>query len=286
MARPLQSQDLDSDMEFQHGEIYERMALHDTFGGNRQKGIANTRSHPFIFVFNLESGDKYGYEDEFISSDRFLYTGQGREDDQEMIRENRKLRDHASEGNALHLFEEVTHFDSPNDRTVVTYLGEFRYEDHHIERLPDRNGNKRDAFRFVLERVDDEMQSEIEVTDQSPADLLRQLAQQQTGNQSTERVRSRPLRSDAVKQFALSVADGVCQGCGEPAPFVDADDEPFMEVHHLTRRSDGGPDRPSNVIALCPNCHRRVHYGKDGAEFNNQLIEQVAERTERLREMT
>ncbi|MDY7081344.1 MAG: HNH endonuclease [Halobacteria archaeon] len=45
-----------------------------------------------------------------------------------------------------------------------------------------------------------------------------------------------------------------------------------MEVHHLHRHSDGGVDHPDNVIALCPNCHRRVHYGKDGDSFNQKLI--------------
>jgi 5-methylcytosine-specific restriction protein A len=37
------------------------------------------------------------------------------------------------------------------------------------------------------------------------------------------------------------------------------------------------------VIAVCPNCHRRVHYGEDGDAFNNDLIETAEERNERLR---
>ncbi|THE64894.1 HNH endonuclease [Salinadaptatus halalkaliphilus] len=68
-------------------------------------------------------------------------------------------------------------------------------------------------------------------------------------------------------------ADGVCQGCDEPAPFTDTDGEPFLEVHHLQRRSDGGPDHPDNVVALCPNCHRRVHHGPDGEAFDRALLE-------------
>ncbi len=36
--------------------------------------------------------------------------------------------------------------------------------------------------------------------------------------------------------------------------------------------SDGGPDHPSFVIALCPTCHRRVHYGFDGLEYNEDLV--------------
>ncbi|MFB6177259.1 MAG: HNH endonuclease, partial [Halobaculum sp.] len=57
------------------------------------------------------------------------------------------------------------------------------------------------------------------------------------------------------------------------------DGEPYLEVHHLHRLSDDGPDHPDNVIALCPTCHARVHHGSDGDEFNEQLIERVASRS-------
>jgi len=85
-----------------------------------------------------------------------------------------------------------------------------------------------------------------------------------------------------VKEFALRHADGVCQGCNQEAPFVDESGEPFLEVHHLHRRSDGGADEPENVIALCPNCHRRVHHGQDGKEFNRQLIEKAKDRNKKI----
>ena len=81
-----------------------------------------------------------------------------------------------------------------------------------------------------------------------------------------------------VKEYALRVADGVCQGCGENAPFENDDGDPFLEVHHLYRRSDGGAVHPDNVVALCPNYHRRVHHGKDGDEFNEKLRERAGRR--------
>lgn len=84
-------------------------------------------------------------------------------------------------------------------------------------------------------------------------------------------------RSDVVRLFALRVADGVCQGCDREAPFIDENGDPFLDVHHLHRRSDGGADHPDNVIAICPNCHRRVHHGRDGYQFNQDLIEKVEE---------
>ena len=50
---------------------------------------------------------------------------------------------------------------------------------------------------------------------------------------------------------------------------------PYLEPHHTTRLSDGGVDHPRPVIALCPTCHRKVHYGVGGAELNTRLIAQL-----------
>jgi hypothetical protein len=61
---------------------------------------------------------------------------------------------------------------------------------------------------------------------------------------------------------ALAIADGVCQGCKQKAPFRAVDGRPFLEVHHIIPLSLGGPDVLSNVVALCPNCHRKQHFGK------------------------
>ena len=63
---------------------------------------------------------------------------------------------------------------------------------------------------------------------------------------------------------ALSRAAGVCERCASPAPFVRASDgSPFLEVHHLQPLALGGKDSLENVLALCPNCHREVHFGKN-----------------------
>lgn len=60
--------------------------------------------------------------------------------------------------------------------------------------------------------------------------------------------------------WALSNAKGVCEMCDLPAPFLRGNGEPFLEVHHVRPLSEGGPDLHDNVVALCPNCHRELHY--------------------------
>jgi hypothetical protein len=39
-----------------------------------------------------------------------------------------------------------------------------------------------------------------------------------------------------------------------------------IDVHHIVHVSDGGGNEPSNLLALCPNCHRLHHQGVIPAE--------------------
>ena len=70
-------------------------------------------------------------------------------------------------------------------------------------------------------------------------------------------------RNPYVIVEVLERANGICEKCHKPAPFFrDVDNTPYLEVHHKIPLSEGGNDTVNNAIALCPNCHRQVHYGK------------------------
>lgn len=88
-------------------------------------------------------------------------------------------------------------------------------------------------------------------------------------------VRVQYLRAVAVKKYVLARADGYCEGCREPAPFVDSCGKPYLEPHHIHRLADEGPDHPKNVVAVCPNCHRRAHHSKDADDFKKRLVRVV-----------
>jgi 5-methylcytosine-specific restriction protein A len=270
--------------EFEVGQKYNRWELHDRFGGQRYSGIATPADRALIFIFTGESGEDYGYEDEFRDDGTFLYTGEGATGDMTMEGGNMAIREHRHHNESLHLFEDT---DYP---WIVTYVGQYEYVGHDWVTLEDKEDHDREAIRFRLEPVGG---TEIEIDDGTPASLSEAELFEKTkgsvpsGGQGGSRetssgTRRRYARSELVKEFALRVAEGVCQGCEEEAPFIDESGSPFLEVHHLHRRSDGGADDPENVIALCPNCHRRVHYGQDGDEFNRELIEKVGTRNQRL----
>ncbi len=70
------------------------------------------------------------------------------------------------------------------------------------------------------------------------------------------------IRNPDVVAQVLHRANGICEACLQPAPFVKKSDGlPYLEVHHKIRLADGGDDSVENAIALCPNCHRKFHYG-------------------------
>lgn len=66
-------------------------------------------------------------------------------------------------------------------------------------------------------------------------------------------------RNPYISQYVKRRAKGVCQLCGAIAPFNDTKGNPYLETHHIVWLSKGGPDSIDNTVALCPNCHRRVH---------------------------
>ena len=47
------------------------------------------------------------------------------------------------------------------------------------------------------------------------------------------------------------------------APFLRAkDNSPYLEIHHWITLAEGGDDTIENACALCPNCHRELHFGQ------------------------
>jgi len=69
-------------------------------------------------------------------------------------------------------------------------------------------------------------------------------------------------RNRDVVAAALVRANGICECCKLKAPFTRASSgRPYLEVHHRVQLAHGGEDTPENAIAICPNCHRNLHFG-------------------------
>lgn len=71
-------------------------------------------------------------------------------------------------------------------------------------------------------------------------------------------------RNLAVVAGALARSKGACEmpGCNTSL-FKKADGSNFLEVHHIVPLSEGGDDTLVNAAALCPMCHRELHFGAE-----------------------
>jgi hypothetical protein len=81
-------------------------------------------------------------------------------------------------------------------------------------------------------------------------------------------------RSPAVRSAVLLRADGLCESCGQPG-FATPTGETYLETHHVVALSAGGPDVIWNVVALCPNDHRRAHYSGVRDAIQQALIQKL-----------
>ena len=82
-------------------------------------------------------------------------------------------------------------------------------------------------------------------------------------------------RDPRIVAWILEESKGICECCDKPAPFNKTDGDFYLEVHHLKRLADKGSDTITNAVALCPNCHREMHYGENRDEILNQLYSKI-----------
>jgi len=78
-------------------------------------------------------------------------------------------------------------------------------------------------------------------------------------------------RSPHVRRDVLMRARGLCEWCEEEG-FTTESGAIYLESHHIIPLSESGDDSSSNVIALCPNDHRKCHYGKDKESYKAELL--------------
>jgi 5-methylcytosine-specific restriction endonuclease McrA len=84
------------------------------------------------------------------------------------------------------------------------------------------------------------------------------------------------IRDPYVVAAALLRAKNLCEmpNCTSLL-FNRDDDKPYLEVHHITPLGEGGDDELNNTSALCPRCHRELHYGKLRSQKRATLSDEI-----------
>ncbi len=165
-------------------------------------------------------------------------------------------------GNELRLyFNRESHF-YPTSNTIwfiftrpresVPYIGEMNIDEWEYI-INGKNETAAYEADYALDDEDELYQKEIH----SP--------QAQAGQSQQTVTRHKRNANTAAKE--IRNAGYTCQYSSLHTSFMSAaSGKPYVEVHHLipisySRHFSYSLDVPANLIVLCPNCHRAIHYG-------------------------
>lgn len=200
-----------------------------------------------------------------------------------MDKGNAAVLHHAANGRGIHLFVE-----SPK-RVHVRYEGQMVCAGHEIRQAPDVTGNDRDAIVFhllPLAATEDAVEAapapegiepEARLWSMPVTELRDRMFGRTDDGRVSRKIGKRNVYSRArdLRVYVLRRANGVCEACKAKAPFLKPDGYPYLEPHHIRRRSDGGPDHPLSVAGVCPNCHKQAHDGSDANDLKEKLTATV-----------
>lgn len=266
--------------DFKIGENYNRkIDIHDKYKGNEQAGISASKEHPFVFLFTGEAGEKFGYADHWKDG-VFHYTGAGRRGDMTFDHYNKSIRDHVQDGRDLLLFKML------GKGKPCQFIGQFVCTGYDIEQIQDADKQMRNGIIFQLRNVDEE----VELDNQDYSHIIKRNSRRELWvkayaaassakkTKASEGKREYLERNVNIKAYVLARSEGICECCGDPAPFKKKDGTPYLEPHHIRKLSDKGMDHPRMVAAITPNCHRKIHYGINGDDIDDKLINIIGEK--------
>lgn len=194
----------------------------------------------------------------------------------ERINKNISTLLHSIEGEKdIKLFtgEDSSRWDAPQ-----RFAGNFRCIGYFITSKNTKHGdNKTIVFRLKPQFIPSKHIDIKPITESERLDLINHNTQESIMASSLKKMTVKEYfpRSLKIKIRALQQADGICQLCHNEGPFLDDQGETFLEIHHIRPLGEGGKDCLSNVIALCPNCHRAAHLSNKRAEIRAALQAKV-----------
>ncbi len=86
-----------------------------------------------------------------------------------------------------------------------------------------------------------------------------------------ERHRDVFARSPEVRRRVLKRAGGKCERCERPG-FATISGRIYLETHHVIPLCEQGDDATSNMVALCPDDHRRAHLSTHMLTIRDELL--------------
>lgn len=268
---------------FTIGQEYERSQLLEFVGSKQaQTGVIWGKKEPgcLIVTSGGRHGKKVGYSDQPLENGCWWYFGQGQRGDHAPANAANAKLIAAQQSILLFTTREPTAREvrqRGNYKKLFEFQGLFNVSDYDVI-VPEAGARNKDRLlRFLLVPSDSEGLLLDNSPSTSPPDILllrEEILAQMRPNAAPKGVALAEYRrrNGKIRRYAVLRAQGKCEACGCPAPFLDDQGNGFLEVHHILRLADDGIDAPQNVAAICPNCHRRAHHSVDRADFRQQLL--------------
>jgi len=264
------------------GMVLSNDEVSTAFGVGNAGGMRWSSANNLLVI--ITDHTKALYDDRW-DEDILHYTGMGRIGDQTLTGQNLRLAEQRVRGVDVHLCE-VFQKNEYQYKGRVELAGEV-----YTESQPGDDGVNRRVYIFPLRIVNGEAislptEKDIAtVAGQRRRSLrklsLSKLVQAAIGSQQEKpgvrhAVSIQYQRSEAVALLVKHLANGVCDLCQQDAPFQTGEG-PYLECHHIVRLADSGPDTLENTVALCPNCHRKMH-ALNRNEDRTRLARRIARR--------
>ena len=234
------------------------------------RGIRVNNKKNIIAV--IMSHDK-AYDDRW-EDDILYYTGEGKKGKQKPTAQGNKALIISKETNSkIYLFDKVT-TDKYLYRGEVYTVGSVKTEKQY-----DEDYNLRDVLQFQLKFVDETRKITYSPEDEKIIEDEKNKYINSLTDENIHKI-AKTIKAGEIKYYYVKQAErnktiskdtknranGICDLCGKEAPFKTKEG-PYLESHHVITIAEGGPDVIYNTVALCPNCHRRMHSLKDPKDF-------------------
>lgn len=256
-----------NNIKFKIGDVVSNGDIIQEFKCANMGGMRRSKETNTLVI--ISDHTKGLYEDKWY--DGILhYTGMGKNDDQDInFAQNKTLNQSNSNGVEVHLFEVFK-------RAEYIYMGQVELaEKPYTENQKGEDGEERLVWMFPLKLkdkvgIDYELVKKYEeakvkrLSDMPKHELERRAFDTEYSEVVSRTTTSKTyIRNIYVSEYAKRRANGICELCEKEAPFLDRKGNPYLENHHIDWLSEGGEDNVENTVALCPNCHKKMHIQDD-----------------------
>lgn len=249
------------------GNVYSNNEISNTFKCSYMGGMRRSLQTNSLVLIAKHNNPLY--DDQWTDEGILNYTGMGTTGNQSIsYAQNKILATAKQEGIKVYLFESYKDNEYYYDGEVEIFGSIFQAEELDAE------GNLREVIKFPLRKIksDSNIVINLESIKQSEKEKIKEVqkhsiedVKKKAKESENKIVMSKEVkttyreRNQFIAEYTKNRTKGICDLCGEEAPFKDKNGNPYLESHHIITLANGGPDAIYNTVAICPNCHRRMH---------------------------